>query len=226
MFTAYPTYDNYRVLEAKTPYLKGEDIYALQTALDYLLFEVGELDGVHGPMTDRALRECQRELSLVVDGRAGEKTQPMIAFAIAFPMAIKKLVPQEAPRGQIEWEALGGRLGPHGPKRANGSYDAGVTQRNTEHTPPQEGFNVPGSIKALLEDNRKHFDLFAGIRSLERRWALAQGAWNAPAFACYIAREEGAKQVTPGMVLRPSEQSRNTFENYVAKVSKYLPKTL
>lgn len=222
MFTEYPKYDNYRTLELTTPRLIGEDVYALQTALAYLQYDVGALDGDFGNRTKNALRDAQAELSLVIDGRAGEKTQPMIAFAIAFPMAAKKLVPKDAPRGQIEWEALGGRLGPHGPLRGDGTWDAGVTQRNTAHTPPKEGFNVPNSIRALLDDNRKHFDLFVGVTPFKRRWALAQGAWNAPAFACYIAREEGARNVTPGMVLRPSEQSRTTFENYVAKVSKYL----
>jgi hypothetical protein len=78
------------------------------------------------------------------------------------------------------------------------------------------------SISALGADIRRHYDLFAGLPT-RRRWALAQGAWNAPAFACYIARQEGAFKVTTSMTLRPGTTARAAFDAYVEKVSKYLP---
>lgn len=220
MFTEFPTYDKYRTLALKTPNLKGEDVYALQTAINAFAISVVDADGILGPMTDRAIRSAQQKLGLVVDGLAGGMTQKALALALAEPKADAKKVPREALRGQLELES-GFRLGIYSERRSDGSYDAGVAQRNTAHTSPPLAFDVPKSIQTLVDNTRKHFDLFAGLDT-RRRWALAQGAWNAPAFACYIAREEGAWNVTQGMTLRPSSASRQTFEEYVKRVSQYL----
>ncbi len=156
-----------------------------------------------------------------MDGQAGGITQKSIALIIADRICITKRVPREAARGQLEHESAF-RLGIYSPPRPDDNYDAGVAQRNTQFTPAHEGFHVQKSILALMENTRKHFDLFVGVTPARRRWTLAQGAWNAPAFACYIAREEGAVGVTPGMVRRPSEGAREIFETYMSKVSKYL----
>lgn len=220
MFTAYPTYDRYRTLSLKSPQMRGEDVYALQTALNDLGFWVGETDGIYGGMTDRAVKECQRFCNLTVDGLVGGITQRELAMRIIRRVRVDTPVPTDALKGSLEHES-GFRLGNYSPQRANGSYDAGVAQRNTDHTPPAQGFNVPMSITALAQNTLRHFKLFEGLPQ-RRRWALAQGAWNAPAFACYIAREEGATKVTSGMVLRPSDSARKTFEAYVSVVSKYL----
>jgi hypothetical protein len=222
MFDAYPTYDPYRSLEQKTPAMKGEDVYALQTALNECDFPCGIADGVLGPMTDRAIREAQRELRLVVDGKAGGNTQRTLALRLASRVASSTKCRYDALRGQLEHES-GYRLGIYSsPQRADGSYDAGVAQRNTHFTSPQAGFDSQRSILALAQEVRKHFDLFEGVSPLSRRWALAQGAWNAPAFACYIAREEGATGVSTRMTLRPSSEARQTLEAYIDKVSQYL----
>ena len=220
MFTSYPTYDKYRTLEQKTPAMQGEDVFALQTALNECDFPCGTADGILGPMTDRAIREAQRFYKLVVDGKAGGKTQEALAVSLGSAAASRKGVPASAMRGQIEHES-GYRLGIYSPQRDDGSYDAGVVQRNTNFTSPQVAFDCEKSVLALAESTRKHYDLFVGL-SARRRWELAQGAWNAPAFACYIAREEGAVKVTAAMTLRPSSSARNTFEAYIDAVSKYL----
>lgn len=221
MFDAYPSYDKYRTLEQKTPSMKGEDVYALQTALNECGFPCGEADGVLGPMTDRAIREAQRELHLVVDGKAGGATQKTLALRIASKVATEKRVRYDALMGQIEHES-GYRLGIYSPQRDDGSYDAGVVQRNTNFTAPFVGFDCDKSISALADNTKKHFDLFAGVSPVRRRWELAQAAWNAPAFACYIAKEEGATAVSTRMTLRPSAESRKTLEAYIDAVSKYL----
>lgn len=223
MFDTFPTYDRYRTLEMKTPALRGEDVYALQTALNELSFGAGTPDGIYGPMTDRAVREAQQTLKLVVDGKAGGATQKALALTIASQVSTvnRGRPPYSALLGQLEHES-GFRLGIYSPLRPDNTYDAGVTQRNTKFTSPQIGFDTKKSILALAEVVRDHHDLFTGVLSERRRWALAQGAWNAPAFACYIAREEGATKVTTGMTLRPSLIARTTFEDYVTKVSKYL----
>jgi hypothetical protein len=221
MFSHIPTYDKYRILELKSPTLKGEDVYALQRALDELGHQPGDSDGIFGPMTNGATKKAQAYLGLVIDGKAGGITQTAFAMAIAGPIAAAKHVRLDAMKGQMEHESSF-RLGIYSEARPDGSFDAGVTQRNTQHTLPQQGFDPYLSISALAVVLRKHYDLFAGL-SEKRRWTLAQGAWNAPAFACYLAREEGATKVSKMMTLRPSIVSRQTFEEYMVQVSKYLP---
>lgn len=218
MFTTYPTYDKWRTLTLKDPRQRGEDVYALQTAMANIGIFVGAIDGILGPMTADGIRQAQLSLGILADGKAGGGTQRALAMAIARKTTV--FVPLEALQGSMEHESSF-RLGMYSPQRSDGSYDAGVTQRNTAHTPPTGGFDVPESITELAANTRKHFDLFSGLE-FRRRWALAQGAWNAPAFACYIAREEGARQVTSGMVLKPTTTQRQTFEAYVEAVSKYL----
>lgn len=221
MFTSYPTYSRYRNLQLTTPMQVGEDVFALQTALAELDFEVGAHDGELGPKTSAAIKASQKKFFLVVDGQAGGNTQRALSLGLAEKVAIQQKVPYDCFRGQLELES-GYRLGNYSPQRSDGTYDAGVTQRNTKFVKPVLGFDCRDSILALGVVIRTHYDLFAGITPVDRRWGLAQGAWNAPAFACYLAREEGATKVTAGMTLKPSVEARKTFEAYVANASTYL----
>jgi len=220
MFQTYPNYSTYRTLFLTAPAMQGEDVYALQTALNELNFDAGAVDGVLGRQTYAAIRKAQQEFKISVDGKAGGATQKALAMGIAERVASQVKVPVEAFRGQMALES-GYRLGIYSPARVDGTYDAGVAQRNTRFTPPKEGFDCQASILALGKNTREHFDLFVGLEG-KRRWALAQGAWNAPAFACFLAREEGATKVTAGMTARPWPEARQTFENYVLQVSVYL----
>lgn len=220
MFDVIPTYKRYRTLFLTTPMLVGEDVYALQTALNELGFNAGITDGVLGPKTGAAIKTAQRALSLTTDGMAGGITQQALAMGIAEGLSAEFNMPLAAFRGQLEFES-GFRLGNYSPPRSDGNYDAGVAQRNTQFTSPARGFDVPESIRALGANTRKHYDLFYGLPT-RRRWALAQGAWNAPAFACFIAREEGATRVTVSMTARPGSEARTIFENYVRNSSVYL----
>ena len=221
MFSHVPTYDKFRTLKLGMPKTPSEDVYALQRALDELGCEPGDSDGIFGPMTDGATKKAQTRLGLVVDGQAGALTQRALAMTIADPISASKHVRREVLKGQMEHESSF-RLGIYSEARPDGSFDAGVTQRNTQHIPAMQGFDPFLSIMSLATVVRKHYDLFWGLPET-RRWTLAQGAWNAPAFACYIAKEEGATKVTQGMTRSPSAASRKTFEEYMAKVSKYLP---
>src|SRR3954463_11769117 len=220
MFTAYPTYSPYRTLYLTSPLQRGEDVYALQTALNELQFEAGEADGILGNQTVSAIRSAQKALGIMVDGKAGGGTQRELALALAEKVVPIVNIPLAAFRGQIELES-GYRLGNYSARRPDGTYDAGVAQRNTQFTPPPDGFDVQKSIRVLGEVVRNHFQLFTGLAT-RRRWALAQGAWNAPAFACYIAKEEGAIHVSSGMTLRPNTEAPRVFEAYVAHASVYL----
>lgn len=221
MFDTFPAFSRYRTLHVTDPVQRGEDVYALQTALLACGFDPGPWDGVLGRTTGAAIRSAQAQFpAMIVDGLAGGKTQEALARFLADRASATNRIAAGALRGQIEHES-GFRVGNYSPQRADGSYDAGVAQRNTKHTPAKNGFNVPESIAALGALVRRHFDLFDGL-PIRRRWALAQGGWNAPAFACWIAREEGALNVTAGMTAKPSDTARRTFEAYVSAVSVYL----
>lgn len=217
----FPTYRRYRTLQLTTPPQHGEDVYALQTALNNTGFPCGVEDGIFGAQTAGAIKKAQSTLKLTVDGKAGGLTQRALALRLAGSIAQSMSVPVNAFKGQLELES-GYWLGNYSDMRPDGTFDAGVAQRNTRFTAPQKGFNADDSIAALGNTIRTHYAVFDGLATSKRRWSLAQGAWNAPAFACYIAREEGATQVRASMTLRPSEPQRTTFEAYVRHASIYL----
>ena len=63
-----------RVLKLQSPYMRGDDVKELQTALKAKGVTPGTLDGVFGPMTEKAVRAFQANAGLTVDGKAGQKT--------------------------------------------------------------------------------------------------------------------------------------------------------
>lgn len=222
MFTRYPSYNYFRTLRLAQPILAGEDVYALQIALNQRLWAPNggvKIDGYLGPQTARAIEDAQGRMSLTVDGLAGPATQRQLAQFIANEsIKIGKLkVPQLLAKGTLMTES-GGYLGAYSPQRANGSFDAGVVQRNTDLTGPREGFDPVRSINDYLLRTEMYWEKFEGVEP-HRRWALAAGAWNAPAFACFIAREEGAA-VSVSTTADPG-QARETFEEYCSNVSAY-----
>jgi hypothetical protein len=221
MFTSIPTYSKFRTLKLTSPQMRGEDVYALQTALIYQGFPLPQFgaDGYFGKESDAAVRAAQNQYGLVIDGLAGGATQKALATRIARDEANQTGVPYLRLYGQLEHESSF-RLGIYSIQYANGSYDAGVAQRNTSLTPPRDGFTVPASIEALAARVRHYHGLFAGL-SADRRWDLAQGSWNAPAWACWIARHEGASGVPLSQCRQPTDQQRATFEAYVSSVSAY-----
>ena len=56
------------------PRMHGDDVKELQTLLDKHGFPCGEIDGVFGQATDRAVKSFQKANGLAVDGKVGEKT--------------------------------------------------------------------------------------------------------------------------------------------------------
>ena len=63
-----------RILKLQSPYMRGDDVKELQKALKAKGFSPGTLDGIFGPVTDKAVRAFQAAAGLVVDGKAGPKT--------------------------------------------------------------------------------------------------------------------------------------------------------
>ncbi len=68
-----------RLLYLTRPWLRGDDVMALQRALSRLGFDTGQTDGIHGPDTDAALRDFQHNIGLPVDGIAGRRTLDRLA---------------------------------------------------------------------------------------------------------------------------------------------------
>lgn len=198
MFIDYPGYDPRRTIEeVPNDVLIGEDVFALQTALggNGLKCDPGPADGVAGQRTIDAIVRAQLDLDLYVDGRAGEKTHSAITKALILNViCASSSVLGRWELAQITHES-GRWLGMYSsPPRADGSYDAGIAQRNTEHTTPKDGFSVPKSLAACRDSLQEHYNLFSGVQG-DRRWHLAVDAWNTPAWACRLAWEEGAKGV-------------------------------
>ena len=63
-----------RPLRLVAPYLRGDDVGALQSWLGRLGFDCGRVDGIFGPATARALEDFQRNCGLEVDGIFGPAT--------------------------------------------------------------------------------------------------------------------------------------------------------
>ena len=63
-----------RTLYVHAPFLRGDDVRALQRKLDALGFDPGKQDGMYGPATDAALRDFQRNVGDDVDGVVGLHT--------------------------------------------------------------------------------------------------------------------------------------------------------
>lgn len=240
LFTSIPTYDKYRTLRLASPQQQGEDVYALQVALQEVGIPIGALDGILGPATADGILDAQVEfdgefgIRLSHDGLAGGMTQQVLARILIRNATRDHDIAQGAMRGQVEHESSF-RLGIYSEPRPAGDYDAGVTQRNTAFTPPEQGFDAAASIVALARHLRAYYELYTGVVDEKLRWSLAQGSWNAPAYAGWFAQDAGAHVPSSpptwwpkdvGYVgksrARPGADATAKLQAYIASVSAYL----
>jgi len=56
------------------PYMRGDDVLAVQEALVAKGYDPGEIDGIYGPQTEDAVRKFQKDHGLEVDGIVGKET--------------------------------------------------------------------------------------------------------------------------------------------------------
>ncbi|HVL65390.1 MAG TPA: peptidoglycan-binding protein, partial [Actinomycetota bacterium] len=68
-----------RSLYLTRPFMRGDDVAALQTRLNALGYDAGREDGIFGPDTDEAVRLFQKEYGVVEDGIYGPATHAAIA---------------------------------------------------------------------------------------------------------------------------------------------------
>ena len=58
----------------QSPYMHGDDVAALQARLTEMGFHCGRVDGIFGQMTEAAVKEFQKSVGVVVDGKCGPAT--------------------------------------------------------------------------------------------------------------------------------------------------------
>jgi N-acetylmuramoyl-L-alanine amidase len=58
----------------QSPFMRGDDVAALQARLTEMGFHCGRVDGIFGPMTEAAVKEFQKSVGVVVDGKCGPAT--------------------------------------------------------------------------------------------------------------------------------------------------------
>ena len=63
-----------RTLYLTNPFMRGDDVLALQSRLNALGFDAGRADGIFGPDTDEAIRSFQKEYGVAEDGIFGIAT--------------------------------------------------------------------------------------------------------------------------------------------------------
>jgi N-acetylmuramoyl-L-alanine amidase len=63
-----------RLLYAREPMLRGDDVFDLQRRLNALGFHTGREDGIFGPLTEHGVSDFQRNAGLAVDGVCGPST--------------------------------------------------------------------------------------------------------------------------------------------------------
>lgn len=220
MFDGSPTYNPYRALRynAAGPLVVGEDVYALQLGLNAVgNFKVAlTADGVLGLKTSKAIEGYQRKFKLDVDGSAGPATQRDIALRIGKQIKRDVVLPDGLPGGQVAFES-GFLLGNYSrPPREDGSFDAGLCQRNSNYHDLADAFDPVDSLILLCGFVRDRYDLYSAASDLgERRcWELAVGAWNAPYYANYLAG------VRPWA--EPGPTARAKLEEYIDSACAYL----
>ena len=70
-----------REMKLTHPYMRGSDVKALQQALKDNGYDPGQIDGVFGKKTERAVKRFQKDSGLSADGIAGKRT----CFALGLP---------------------------------------------------------------------------------------------------------------------------------------------
>lgn len=201
----------YRPLKRGIPL--GWDVYALQTGLSAAGLAVGTPDGDFGPKTYAAVRGFQEQQGLVQDGIAGSATQRALCLYVIFPVQRQRGVTSGLMKGQVESEC-GFQVGNHPPQYSNGSWDAGVTQRNTVYAPLVKGFDMLDSLQVLAIQLRSKYEEYKGygkVTSERRLWELAAGSWNRPAWTDKLAK---------GGTL--TAQQSSWIEGYIDRVTTYL----
>lgn len=123
------------------PRMSGDDVKELQTLLDNHGFPCGEIDGVFGPATDKAVKSFQKANGLTVDGKVGEKTWAALRNEPGEPSGDSLAVAEDMTcwlRMMVGWHYIIGAQG----HRLTDSY---LSARHKDH----EGYFTNGRLEWL-----------------------------------------------------------------------------
>ena len=70
-----------RLLKRSSPYMRGDDVKALQSALNALGYSCGTVDGIFGNKTKAGVIAFQTAKGIAVDGIVGPETRAAIVKA-------------------------------------------------------------------------------------------------------------------------------------------------
>lgn len=181
----------FRPLRLEAEWLRGGDVYALQTCLHVWNPDI-ICDGWFGPQSDAVVEEVQSRLGLVVDGIAGNVTQSTLTTKIAKRVGARFELPPGVPLGHVQQECSGipGNYGPiYTSGQAKGTRDRGAVMMNTGPWPSDAlAFDAPAAIAELCMKVKGKFVAYSRSVDTRRAWQLACGSWNAPAWTDALAR--------------------------------------
>ena len=195
-----------RLLFLVKPYLRGDDVAELQVRLSQLGFDPGRVDGVFGPLLDRALSEFQRNCGLETNGTLTQRT--LIELRRFSPLSDRTLVSEardeagfgQPPRGPIVvWgpSPMSSALARHLPScdfddvRTNWSVEKIAAYANAA------GALGVVSLSQQPEWNGVHLHYWSSYQSYSRR-----GEQLASAVASAVARDDvGLRLEVTGMAL-------------------------
>lgn len=154
-----------RALYLRYPFLRGDDVRALQAHLNLLGFDAGREDGIFGERTGRAVLEFQRNVGMSGDGIAGRTTIH----------ALRRLRPVGPGPGRAtvrEAEAL---------RRMSGGLRGAVIAVDAGHGPGDPGAAGPGGVTEARASYLLAASLVAELRSREADpFLLRAGDANPP----------------------------------------------
>lgn len=75
-----PFFRSVRTLKLSDPYMRGEDVRLVQNALKRNGYDPGQIDGVYGRKTQRAVKRYQRDHGLKADGIVGKQTRESLGL--------------------------------------------------------------------------------------------------------------------------------------------------
>ncbi len=68
-------FNSSRKLKLRNPYMRGNDVLIVQKTLKQYGYDPGQIDGVYGRKTQRAVKRFQKDHGLKADGIVGKKTR-------------------------------------------------------------------------------------------------------------------------------------------------------
>lgn len=213
---------------------QNHTVWALQTCFVYHGHDLA-VDGDFGPNTERSVRLWQEGRDLIVDGIAGPVTQRSLVLIGAQRSADKYGLIVAAHKGQLLHESSG-LVGIHTPRYHHGggltSYDAGVAQCNSRYHHPEDAFTLAYALTTLASFTKVRYLAYSksdplrasrlqsrGLSPLtkRRRWELAHGSWNRPAYAAWLAGQSTTDPVAPAGA--PTAEQRAQLEAYIRAVT-------